>query len=450
MFVKPENWNKLSPEARREARFAAWMSTAGREFTSSEAKKEYELRTRRIKDVIELKKPDRVPLTLFLGGFPMIYGGVTPYEKMYDYDKYTKAWHKFNEEFRPDYLVFSGAFNPGKVYDILGYKVYRWPGGDLGKEVDFQCVEGEYMQADEYDLFIADPEAYYMRVYMPRVFSALSGWAMLPSFFATMELPMIPAMMIPAGLPPVQASFKAFIEAGQAAMEYAQAAGKADGYLQAKFGMPALPGGFTKVPFDIIGDTLRGTRGIMLDMYRQPGKVLAAVERLVPIAVQMGVQTATGGNNPFVFIPLHKGADGFMSNADFKKFYWPNFKAVIEGLIAEGLVPWHLVEGGYNSRLEIIANDPPPAGTTYWNFDQTDMVAVKKHFGSWAAIAGNVPSSMLHAGTVEQVVNYVKYLIDNVGQDGGYAMATGAVLDHAQVENLHAMFNTCKEYGVYA
>jgi hypothetical protein len=163
---------------------------------------------------------------------------------------------------------------------------------------------------------------------------------------------MAPALMIPAGLPPVQAAFKAFLEAGQAALEYAEAAGKADGYLQANYGMPALPGGFTKAPFDYIGDTIRGTRGIMLDLFRQPDKVVAAVERLVPIAVQLGVQTATMTNNPFVFIPLHKGADGFMSDADFKKFYWPTYKAVLEGLIAEGFVPWNLVEGGYNSRLE--------------------------------------------------------------------------------------------------
>ena len=50
----------------------------------------------------------------------------------------------------------------------------------------------------------------------------------------------------------------------------------------------------------------------------------------------------------------------------------------------------------------------------------------------------------------EQVVTYVKDLIDTVGQDGGYALATGAVLDHATVDNLHAMFKTCKEYGVYS
>jgi hypothetical protein len=129
MFVPPENWNKLSATEKREARFASWMSTEGRQFASPEAEEEYKLRTQRIKDVIDLKKPDRVPVTPFIGGYFAKFGGITPYEVMYDYEKYTAAWHKFNEEFEPDYLIFSGAFNPGKVYDILGYQVYRWPGG---------------------------------------------------------------------------------------------------------------------------------------------------------------------------------------------------------------------------------------------------------------------------------------------------------------------------------
>jgi uroporphyrinogen-III decarboxylase len=177
--------------------------------------------------------------------------------------------------------------------------------------------------------------------------------------------------------------------------------------------------------------------------------VIAAVERTVPIAVQLGVQTATGQDNPFVFIPLHKGADGFMSNADFEKFYWPSLKATLLGLINEGLVPYLFVEGGYNSRLDTIVDADIPAASTYWSFDKTDMLEVKKKLGGWACFAGNLPNSMLHAGTVEQVTAYVKNLIDTVGGDGGYALAAGAVVDEARPENLHAMFETCKAYGVY-
>jgi uroporphyrinogen-III decarboxylase len=187
----------------------------------------------------------------------------------------------------------------------------------------------------------------------------------------------------------------------------------------------------------------------MLDLFRQPKKVLAAVERLIPTAIQLGVVTATVQDNPFVFIPLHKGADGFMSHQQYKTFYWPAHKAVLLGLIEEGLVPFHLVEGGYNERLDEIAASDLPARATYWNFDLTDMLQVKKKFGSWAAFGGNVPGSLLYTGTVKQVEDFVKKLIDTVAQDGGFALATGVVLDHAKPENLHAMFKTCKEYGVY-
>lgn len=450
MFTPPENWAKLSPTERREARFASWMSLEGKPMKTEDAKETYRRHTQRVKDIFDLKKPDRVPLLPLVGGFFAIYSGITFQEVMYDYEKYIPAWIKFNVDFRPDYMVFSGAFNPGKVFDLLDYKVYRWPGHNLPGNQPFQCLENDFMKADEYDQLIADPEGYYMRTYMPRAFGALNGWSMLPTWFASMELPMIPALMIPAGLPPVLASFQAFIDAGKAALEYAQASGQADGTIMAELGLPALPGGFTKAPFDIIGDTMRGTRAIMLDMYRQPDKLIAAVERIAPVAVQMGVQTATGQDNPMVFIPLHKGADGFMSNSDFKKFYWPTLKATLLGLINQGLVPFLFVEGGYNQRLDIITDPDIPAGSTYWAFDQTNMLEVKKKLGGWAAFGGNVPNSMLHAGSVGDVTDYVKRLIDTVAVDGGYALATGAVLDEARPENLHAMFDTCKEYGKYA
>jgi uroporphyrinogen-III decarboxylase len=449
MFVRPENWSSLSAAERRAARFARWMSTQDKQFETPEAEATYRKHCQRLADVIALKKPDRVPITAFFGTFFVPYSGFTLREVMYDYGKYKQAFTKFVEDFMPDYQVFSGAFNPGRMFDALDYKVYTWPGHGSVREDTFQTIEKEYMNADEYDQFIADPESFYMRVYMPRAFGALAAWQMIPSFFATMEFPMAPAFVVPIGIPEVQQAFEALLKAGREALEWAMVLDQTEIGLRAKLGLPRLPGGFTKAPFDIIGDTLRGTRGIMLDLYRQPKKVLAACERLVPIAVQLGVQTATVQDNPFVFIPLHKGADDFMSDADYKKFYWPTHKAVILGLIEEGFVPYHLVEGSYNHRLHLITDPDIPAASTYWNFDRTDMVEVKKHLGGWACFSGNVSGSLLYTCRPEQVRSYVKELIDKVAQDGGFALATGLVVDHAMPDNLHAMFTTCKEYGVY-
>jgi uroporphyrinogen-III decarboxylase len=74
---------------------------------------------------------------------------------------------------------------------------------------------------------------------------------------------------------------------------------------------------------------------------------------------------------------------------------------------------------------------------------------VKKHLSGWACYGGNVPSSLLKIGNPQLVKDCVKRLIDEVGQDGGYIMSNGAVLDDAKPENLHMRMDFTKEYGVY-
>jgi uroporphyrinogen-III decarboxylase len=442
-------WNKLSPQEKYEARFKAWIEAEGVPFATPEAQKNYQQRTQMIKDVIELKKPLRVPVCPIIGFYPFAYAGVSAKDAMYDYEKLGYALKKFHVDFQPDSMASSPIYGPGRIFELMDYKLYRWPGHGVPETTPYQCIEAEYMRADEYDEFLRDPSAFFMRKYFPRIMGALSAWEMLPPFTDVLELPFMGGFLVPWGIPPVQETLKKLLEAGQLAMEWIQAALAIDGETLSTLGIPGLIGGFAKAPFDVLGDTLRGTRAIMLDMYRQPKKLLEALERITPMQIEMGVRSASGNKHLIVFIPLHKGADGFMSNKDFKTFYWPTLKALIIGLIEEGLVPYIFVEGGYNQRLDIFPDPDIPPGKTIWIFDQTDMKEVKKRFHGWACFGGNVPSSLLKAGTPQDVADYVKRLIDEVAQDGGYILANGAVLDDAQPENLHALIRTGKEYGVY-
>jgi uroporphyrinogen-III decarboxylase len=444
----PENWNTMTPDEKFEARLSAWASPEGKEFATPEAAEAYRTRAQRFADIIQLKTPDRVPCFSNFGGYVAEYAGVSHGEMFYDYDKAVDAMIKFHTDFDLDYQAL-GNFLPGKVYDLLGYQVYRWPGGSLAENLPFQCVEAEYMGPDEYDALIADPEGYCMRAYMPRVFSALESWRMIPSFYGSTEMPFVPFMMVPVGLPPVQEAFQTFLEAGQATLEWLGANGRVAAFTLGEKGLPGTAGGFTKAPFDYIGDTLRGTRGVMLDMFRRPEKVLAALEALIPSAINMAVVNANANQNPLILIPLHKGADGFMSNADFRKFYWPTFEKLLRGLIDEGVIPLMFVEGGYNQRLDAIAEANLPPGRTVWMFDQTDMAAVKEKFGGWACVGGNVPASLFKAGTPRQMEDYVKKLIDTCAPGGGFFVAPGAVIDDATAENVHAYIKATKEHGVY-
>jgi uroporphyrinogen-III decarboxylase len=247
-------------------------------------------------------------------------------------------------------------------------------------------------------------------------------------------------------MPDVQEALKKLMEAGNEAMRWIQVMGGLGAQVRA-LGFADWAGGAAKAPFDVIGDTLRGTTGIMMDLFRHPDALLEACERLVPIMVEMGVSAVNQTGVPLVFMPLHKGADGFMSNAQFEKFYWPTLKAVMLGLVEEGCIPVMFAEGGYSQRLEIVADFPK--GKCIWWFDQTDMALVKETLGGVCCIAGNVSTAMMTAGTPDEVRAYCKELIEVAGKDGGFILTNGCGIDHAKAENVKAMIEAGKEYGVY-
>jgi Uroporphyrinogen decarboxylase (URO-D) len=444
MITQPVN-----PSSKFEERTKRWKRPPEITFASADSQQAYERRVQMLIDVITLKKPERIPVCPAMGFYPFLYAGVTSQEAMYDYEKLAFSLRKYHTDFLPDSMASASLYGSGKVLETLDYKLYRWPGHGVPANEPYQCVEDEYMRADEYPGLINDPSDFFLRYYFPRIFRSLAPLAKVALFSDVLELPSVGAAMIPFGFPEVQAAVAKLLEAGRAAIEWINACRAVDHEIVSTLGLTGLMGGFTKAPFDIIGDTLRGTRAIMLDKFRQPKAVLAAVERFVPLAITAGLHSTKNSRSPIVFMPLHKGADSFMSNKDFETFYWPTLKAVIIGLIEEGLIPYLFAEGSYSKRLDTIADPDIPVGRTIWMFDQTELRDVRKRFSGWACFGGNVPSSLLIAGKPQEVKAHVRRLIDDVGQDGGYILSTGATVDNANAANLHAMIDTCKEYGVY-
>ena len=446
-----KKWEEMSADEKQEAQFQKLLAPKDPEgndleFQSPEAESNYKASINRIKDAIQLKESDRVPVTIFPSMFPFTYAGMTVQEAMYDYDRCVAGFKKFVLDFQPDIHFGAAGPGPGKFYEILDYKLYAWPGHGVAPQHSYQCNEGEYMTAEEYDLLITDPSFFFRNFYLPRVFGALEPWSMLPPLTGILEMYGVAFNFIPFAIPPVQGAYQALFEAGAEAMKWAGAVGGLNGEL-ATLGFPNILGGFTKAPFDTLGDTLRGTKGIMLDMYRQPDKLLKALEAITPIMIGMGLGAAQQTGNPVIFMPLHKGADGFLSHEQFEKFYWPTLKTVIVGLIEGGCIPFLAAEGGYNTRLEVIRDIPK--GKTLWMFDQIDMAKAKEIVGDTLCLFGNVPASILNLSAPEDVKAYCKNLIDVAGKGGGFILSNGSFFDYAKPENLKAMVDFTKEYGVY-
>jgi uroporphyrinogen-III decarboxylase len=442
-----KTWEEMTPAEKRADLCDKWLNPPGTKFDSPKAEKEYKARVQRFLDALNMKKPDRVPIYPMFGLFAAYYSKMTPYDMMYDYDKLMQAFVKYIVDMQPDAQSGVMIAPPGKAHEILDYKLYSWPGHGVPKEASYQAKEGEYMKANEYDDLIMDPTNYFLTGWLPRVMGSLSGLSTLSAFTNMTEMygGFTAASLVPFGTPPVQNALKSLMAAGDEALKWISTAGAYGGKMVA-MGYPAFFGGGTKAPFDTIGDTLRGTKGMIMDMYRQPAKLLRALDQFVPIMVKMGASAARQNGSPVVFMPLHKGADGFMNDAQFKKFYWPTLKAVFEGLIAEGCIPFPWAEGGFDSRLDVVKDSPEG---TFWGFDKVDMVRVKKLLGDHLPIGGNLPISILSVGTQADIKAAVKKLMNECAPGGGYIMMTGATIEDIPGANVKTFIDASKEYGVY-
>jgi uroporphyrinogen-III decarboxylase len=441
-----KKWDDLTPKEKREKRFKHWLEAPGVKFDSPEAKKGYQARVARLIKALKREVPDRVPVQLPAGGFPVYYAGGNLHQAMYDPELVRRAGLKFVRDFKDDMDSFQGAgISSGRHLEIIDYKLAAWPGRGLGKDASaYQFVEGENMTADEYDALIKDPSDWAMRTFLPRVVRAFEPLTNLPPLVSLLSMPT--GFAAPAAIPAVRAAFQSMIDAGieqekmlKANLEIGRAALTA--------GLPSLRGASGMAPFDILGDLLRGTRELMMDMFRRPQQIHRALDKITELTIERYKTVGRDINALTITFPLHKGDDTFMSDKQFATFYWPTLKEVILGIIKEGLMVNLFAEGSYNNRLKQVTD--LPEGWVNWHFDRTDMARAKEILGGQCCIIGNVPASLMCTGTPQAVKDYCRKLLETCGKGGGYILAGGASTSQTNSANLKAMMAAAKEYGVY-
>ncbi len=423
-----------------------WASGTGLEFDDDAAKEAYVYKANLLKDAIQLEKaPDRVPIFPIITWAPVDLSNSSCKEAMYDADVLGQTFVDYAREYVVDFIGSPVICNHGPTLDTLQLHQYKWAGGGLGDNSAYQYIEKEYMTADEYDHLIQDPTDFMFRIYFGRIASALKPLTNVGTVYGIQEITMSNGLLISLGAPDVQEAYQALLKAGKQHFDWFN---KLLPYLNKinSSGHPFGTGGAAKVPFDYLSDCLRGTTQFMMDMYRYPEKVMEACERLVPHMVKMGAADAIKNKNPMVFVPLHKGADGFMSDKQFREFYWPNLKALLNGLIAEGCVPVCFVEGSYNTRLEYLKE--APKGCVFY-FDNTDMKKARQALEGIACIGGGFPISKILTGTPELVADATKALLDDVAGDGGYILGIGCAMDEAKEDTLKSFIKAGKEFGKY-
>jgi hypothetical protein len=408
----------------------------------------YEEREKRIRDAIRLQAPDRAPVVLASGYFPLYYAGLLPSAQYYEPVLHKKAVLKTLLDFEPDMYRGEGTGN-GPLMEILDLKQTRWPGGTLPPHITHQFVESEYMKEDEYDLFLNDPSDFVLRYYLPRVYGALAPLTKLPPLRSFLGGPSLSAIASMFAAPEFRQLGEKLYQAGLQDENFKKIVGNFTEEL-AGLGFPSFtsPGGLGGAPFDTISDYLRGMRGSMLDMYRQPHQLLAACDKILQwrMAAAVPADPQKRGNPKRIVHPLHRGAEGFMSKKQFETFYWPGLKKVMLAEIDLGFVPVARFQGGFTSRLEYLLELPRGKAVAY--FDQTDMFTAKEVLGNHLCIMGNVPTSLLQLASPQEVDDYCRKLIRVCGKDGGFILVNGGSLDQAKPANIKTMIDSVQKYKV--
>lgn len=406
---------------------------------------QYTARLKRVTDATKLVEPDRVPIAPVFQAFPIYYAGTcTVADAMEDFGKAAQAYDRFYQHFQPDLGWDPILFFPTNYMESSGLTWFRWPGKHIeDPNCIYQFIEGEYMKADEYAEATLDITKFMMNKWIPRSFSRLSGLAKI-DFRNSMWFGHMGSFASFSD-PEVIASLEALVTSGKHLMDWFVKLGAYDQKLKDEFGIPLLYSGFAYAPFDMIGDTLRGTEAILLDMLHRPQELLRLIDVVTEFAIKDTIAGCSGKSTPFVWFWLHKGVDEFMSDEQFGQFYWPSLRRYVTEVAEAGLTPVLYVEGKYNTRLEYLRE--VPARKCIFSFEHTDMARAKKVLGGHSCIMGDVPATMLAYGEPQAVVDYCKKLIDTCAPGGGFIMDSGTMIDNAKVENVEAMFETTFTYG---
>lgn len=390
----------------------------------SDVKKLFQERVDRITTTIQIKEPDRVPITSMFETWAGHYSGYSVTDVAFNYDKLTDAFSRIAEDFEVDALPPPLGVRCGHIYNQLLSTEFSFFNKDGVPHASVQHVEGkDVMPAEEYSELIKDPYKYIIEKQLPRRFTEL---ARSPEHKA-----------------------RAIAKASYTLNDYnVNLVGRICGILEEKYGIPAMFMGSTEMPMDNLADYFRGYKGLFADIKRNPEQVVKACEALYPMLLRAGAHNKPGVPFPFIFIPLHIAT--YLRPKDFETFYFPTFKKLIEDLVSFGITPALFMEGNWEPYYDYI--NELPKGKVVGLIEHGDFKKAKERIGKTITIWGGMPLDVLTNSTKEEAVSYAKKLIDDCAPGGGYIFGCDKSIlapNDANPENLKAVFKAVKEYGVY-
>lgn len=371
-------------------------------------------------DVNDSIVPKRVPVSIFLSTEPTAqFGEIDLVEAQWNPSIIEVAADKLCQTVYSDSCPFMPGMRPPSLYTSLKSQSFV-----MGSNGFMQHPEVVGMLEEEYDYLIESPYDCLLEKVIPRHNKGLD-----------LKDPVNAMINFAKG---VLGKNDAFMTGGGIMMNLIEKYG---------YRQMGMNQGSAEAPYDFLADQLRSFSGISKDIRRIPEKVALACEALYPIVKKMGTPMVID-NCSSVMYPLHMPT--FMREKDFAKYWWPSFKKLCDDHASNGIKTAVFCEDDWMRYLDYLQELP---SNTQLAFEYGDPKVIKEKLGNKHIISGLYPLDYIKNKTKQECVDLAKEYIDILAPGGKYIFSFDKiplVLSDVNMENLCAVTETVRDYGVYS
>jgi uroporphyrinogen decarboxylase len=200
-------------------------------------------------------------------------------------------------------------------------------------------------------------------------------------------------------------------------------------------------------PMDLSGQ-IRGLNEIMMDIGygEEPDLIHALLDYSRRVATRYAYALIEcGGHSTSIGEPL--GGPDLLSPRHYKQYPWRHEKAMVDELKAAGIILHNHICG---NTIPII-DDFIATGAEVLEIDhKTDMRIAKDHARGKTTLLGNIDTNILAYGTPQDVDDACRAAIEIMAPDYGFILGPGCAMGpETPPDNIHALVEAAKKYGVY-
>jgi len=366
----------------------------------------------RIDAVVALETPDRVPLGPLLDHWAATYTGITNAELMADSEKRINAVIKTATDFKWDMTFIADTAIPALLKLGMPAKL-KLPGVDLPENSTHQFEEKGYMEVEDYDIMASEGLIPFMSAIMPRIYPDMN----------------------------IESAFADLIAVSGEITDHSNRVKDAGMVPAAGFVIPGPA-------FEYLSYA-RGITNAMMDLRRHPDKIKAASKKYREDFINMALGSVSQNKVNRVFIGLSRTSPTFIPPKVFEELCLPDLEFFVNRIVDAGYTPLLHCDTDWTKCLHFFTRFPK--GKCILELDSfTDIFNAKKVLGDRMAIMGDVPSTLTAGDSKQEVLDYCKRLIEEVGKGGGFILSSGcSIPNNARPENIAAMTEAVEEWGSY-